>query len=255
MENESEKIPEGFILLARKIGAEDSWVQCLRPQHFKFMVMLLLRARWKAGNYVTPVGNLLRVKRGQYAAPVRRLAEECGVSYQSTRTGLVLLARRGFLTHKVTQGVTVVTILNYERYQDIKNYANAIPNARVTQGQRKGNALKKEGSKKVEKGSNKTPTAGDANKYFYDTLRNYAHDLASVIQDFETTRKGGRIQPSLIIKIVDSWKPFGGNLLLEAKKEWDKGRYAKEGMKENYFLGICRRLKGQTEFRRRKGLP
>ena len=100
-----------------------------------------------------------------------------------------------------------------------------------------------------------TPTAGEANKYFYDTLGNYATDMASVIQDFEATRKGGKIQPKVIIKIVDSWKPFGGNLLLEAKKEWDKGRYAKEGMKENYFLGICRRLKGQTEFRRRKGLP
>jgi hypothetical protein len=253
LENEDAKIPEGFILLARKIGAEDSWVRCLQPQHFKFMVMLLLRARWKAGVYMTPSGNILTVERGQYAAPVRRLAEECGVSYQSSRTGLILLARRGFLTHEVTQGLTVVTISNYERYQDIQNYINAIPNASLTQAQRKPNAdtIKKE-SKEVKR---KGITPGDANKYFYDNLENYAHDMASVIQDFEATRKGGKIQPSLIIKIVDSWKPFGGNLLLEAKKEWDKGQYAKEGQRENYFLGICRRLKGQTEFRRRKGMP
>jgi len=150
VENEDEKISEGFILLARRIIAEDSWVRQLKPQYFKVMVMLLLKARWKAGPYFTPSREELKVDRGQYAAPVRRLAKECGVSYQVMRTSLGLLARRGFLTHKVTQGITVVTILNYERYQDVENYINAIPNASLTQGQRKPNAQKKQGNTSKE---------------------------------------------------------------------------------------------------------
>lgn len=138
-----------------------------------------------------------------------------------------------------------VKIRNWYKYQSTTA-------ERLQREKRRIAALDKtRGDKKREE----TPTAGDANKYFYDTLENYANDMASVIQDFETTRRGGKIRPSVIIKIVDSWKTFGGNLLLEAKKEWDKGRYAKEGKRENYFLGICRRLAGESGFRRRKGLP
>lgn len=243
MADEDGRIPEGYILLARKVAKPDHWLWRLRPQHFKFAVGILLLARWRDGSYTAPDNTVITVKRGQYAAPFRRIAHELKLSVQNVRSAVLVLRRTGFLTHEVTHGISVITICNYERYQNPESYTNAPTNTKPTQGQH----TKEECSNKDVK---KTPTKDEARKYFADKLGNIAPQMESVIYDFKNARKTNTLAPSKIKAIVDYWLKFSPQLLLEAKGIWDEKRYAKEGMRENYFNGILRRLKDEKDIRR-----
>lgn len=252
MENDDEKISEGFILLARKIAAEDSWVRQLKPQYFKIMVMLLLKARWKAGPYFPPSREQFKVERGQYAAPVRRLAKECGVSYQVMRTGLGLLALRGFLTHKVTQGVTVVTILNYERYQDVENYINAIPNADLTQGQRKLNAQKKQGNKdkKVKKEYTRIFEVWNSHPKIFPKHRRLTGPMKEAI--------GARLRDFTCEQICQAIKNYGDSSegfwvkQREVKKIWSLAIFLSRGEGEKVDKFLPGPLTGKARSRTRR---
>jgi len=112
----------GYVLLARRVAARDGWPVQLRAGRFEFMVLLLLRARWRDGEYLAPDGNVIKIKRGQYASSVRRMAEEFGLSYKNCRTAIDILERVGFLAQYVSHDVTVLIIRNYEHYQDIQSY-------------------------------------------------------------------------------------------------------------------------------------
>ncbi len=150
---ESSRLPaadEGFILLARKLASRDGWPVQLRAEHFKFMVLLLLRARWRDCDFLAPDGAVIKVKRGQYASSVRRMAEEFRLSIQNVRTALRLLEEYKFATRAVTHGVTVITVLNYERYQDIQTYVNAPSNKALTRASHKANTLKNDGNEGKE---------------------------------------------------------------------------------------------------------
>jgi len=139
---ENEKVYDGFLFVARKLGDPDHWVWQLRPSPFRLFWWLLFKARWRAAEYRAPDGTLITVNRGQYAVALRRLAETTGLSLQETRTALNSLKRCEFLTHEVTHGITVITICNYEFYQDPASYSNTPSNKRLTQSQHKPNTLK-----------------------------------------------------------------------------------------------------------------
>jgi hypothetical protein len=141
-----EAADDGFILLARKLAARDGWPVQLRAEHFKFMVLLLLRARWRDCDFLAPDGAVLSVKRGQYASSTRRMAAEFNVPRHQIRAALDVLSRAGFLAHEVAHGVTVITLRNYERYQDISNYANPASRPRAARRSPKPDPLKNEGN-------------------------------------------------------------------------------------------------------------
>jgi len=101
----------------------------------------------------------------------------------------------------------------------------------------------------------KTPTKEEAIKYYSDKLGNIAVELEGLMYDFGNSRKTKTLTPKLIIKITDGFLKFSPNILMEAREAWNENRYAKEGKRENYFLGICRRLTGESRFRKERGLP
>ena len=112
--------------------------------------------------------------------------------------------------------------------------------------------------KKLEVDKNKiknTPTKEEAIKYYSDKLGNIAVKLEGLMYDFGNSRKTKTLTPKLIIKITDGFLKFSPNILMEAREAWNENRYAKEGKRENYFLGICRRLTGESRFRKERGLP
>ena len=62
-------------------------------------------------------GKLVAIKRGQFVASERTLSNVFGWDRQRVRTFLKRLEGDGKLTRQLTQGLTLVTIENYERFQ------------------------------------------------------------------------------------------------------------------------------------------
>lgn len=96
----------------------------------------------------------------------------------------------------------------------------------------------------------KTPTKDEARKYYSDKLGSAAIDLEGVIYDFCNTRKTKTLTPKRLIWVTDKLSKFSYHVLMDAKREWNEKRYAREGKREEYFIGICRRLAREVEFRR-----
>ena len=238
LEGHSARAPadDGFILLARKLASRDGWPVQLRAEHFKFMVLLLLRARWRDGDYLAPDGAVIKIKRGQYASSVRRVAEEFGLSIQNVRTALRLLAEYKFATRAVTHGVTVITILNYERYQDIQTYVNVPSNRALTQPSHKGHTLKKESNvvneglcKKLFHAWNSHPKIFPKHRRLTGAMRRAA---AARLADFTVEQLIGAIQ-----NYGDSDEPFWQEWR-ESRRGWSLDQFLSrgEGAKVDKFL-------------------
>ncbi len=90
------------------------------PQAVKFWLWCLLRATWR--EHTMMVGrNLVTLQPGQFLTSIRKAHEQSGISPRSIRTYMKLFEKLGMLraetTHKTTQLGTLVTIVNWERYQ------------------------------------------------------------------------------------------------------------------------------------------
>jgi len=58
------------------------------------------------------------VKRGQYAFSQRRLAKEIGITHQELRTAIEHLVKTGEISAEAFPRYTLITVLNYEKYQN-----------------------------------------------------------------------------------------------------------------------------------------
>lgn len=109
---------------------------------------LIENAAWK-DTTVFVSGERLELKRGQLIFSQRFLAEKWKWGRQKVRTFQMRLEKCEKVTHDITHGTTILTICNYEKYQDAqptdKPKAQPADNPAITQQQ------PKEGRKKERK--------------------------------------------------------------------------------------------------------
>jgi hypothetical protein len=234
-----EPADEGFILLARKLASRDGWPVQLRAEHFKFMVLLLLRARWRDCDFLAPDGTVIKIKRGQYASSVRRMAAEFRLSYKNCRTAIGILEQLGFLAQYVSHGVTVLTVRNYEHYQDIQSYVGASTGALSAQDGRKAGALKNEGNesnegneeayKRVFNGWNSHPKIFPKHRRLTASMR---RAVAARLRDFTAEQLAAAVR-----NYGDSDEPFWREWR-EVKRGWSLEQFLSrgEGAKVDKFL-------------------
>ena len=72
-----------------------------------------------AANHDTIHWHGLTVDRGSFVTSLRNLSQKSGLSLRETRTAIQHLISTHELTQQATQEYTIITIYNYERYQDI----------------------------------------------------------------------------------------------------------------------------------------
>lgn len=142
----------GFIKISRKI-LEWEWYD--DPNVCKVWIHLLLKVNWKDGNY-----HGQKIKAGQHITSVRKLAKECGLTYQQTRTALAKLKSTHEITLNQRNVGTMITVIKWEEYQSVGYDTNAQSTQDLTQHQRTTNAAsthqyrrKKEGKKEIIKNS------------------------------------------------------------------------------------------------------
>lgn len=93
-------------------------------------IYLLLSANWKDGKWLGKT-----VKRGQLITGRKKLSCVTGISEQSIRTCLRRLKKSGEIELKTTRNYMVVTVCNYDKYQNKEQKNNQPTNQRSTNDQ------------------------------------------------------------------------------------------------------------------------
>lgn len=102
---------EAYIKLQRKLLDWEWYSDMVTKTVF---IHLLLKANWKDGRWKG-----YEVKRGSLITGRRVLAEELNLSEQQIRTALSHLKSTNEITIKPTTRFSVITIVNYDRYQQV----------------------------------------------------------------------------------------------------------------------------------------
>lgn len=101
----------GFIKIDRQIL---EWRYHDYPNMFRFWILLLLKANWKPAYFKGVL-----VDRGSFITSARNLAKESHLSVNTVRRLLQLLENEHQIIRTVTQSWTLISIVNYAKYQDI----------------------------------------------------------------------------------------------------------------------------------------
>lgn len=108
------------------------------------------------------------IKRGQFVTSLSHLAKQAGLSVMQVRSALNKLKSTHEITHEGTPNYSVITIINYDTYQEV----NTRSNKRVTNDQQTSNKrlttreeLKNEKNVKNDKKREDTPTPLKEIKY------------------------------------------------------------------------------------------
>ena len=124
-------IDGGFIILSRTIEAEGGTFKYCRSNDERWMfIKSLLRA-----NFQDVVVNGIELKRGQFLTSIEKFAKETKTTPKRVRRFWNFFEKLGFQVSKRTNKYTIITILNYDRYQNMANYFGGKGHA---EGQTKG---------------------------------------------------------------------------------------------------------------------
>lgn len=136
----------GFIVLHRKILDSDLWT--LPDAQLRVALRLLLEANWKP-SYIRWGGSERILQRGQIIFAERRFAKRDGVARKTVRNTIDALCRQQSITVEKGPHGSILTWLNYSRYQDVD--ATEGPTEGTTQGTTQGTNHNKGTSKQVNK--------------------------------------------------------------------------------------------------------
>lgn len=216
----TENKDKGFIKIYRSINEWDWWDDL---NTFRLFMTILILANWKDKNWRGK-----KIKRGQLWTSISSLAEESGLTVKQTRSSLDKLIRTNEVTSKGASNGTLITVVNYDFYQDDdKKGTSDKANNRTNRGQTKGKQRANKGQqlKKLKKDKN---------------LKNI------VVSESETEKKNfdiwSRLSDDDIDRIYDAYPNTGGILIEEVAAQV---REHKREIKSptSYILGYATRKK------------
>ena len=120
-----------YIKLNRKIIGWE-WFTDSNTAHL--FVYCLLKANWKDGKFQGK-----DIKRGSFVTSLEKMKVECGLSIQQVRTALNKLQSTGEITNNSYTKYRVITVNNYELYQNTNKQDNRQDNKQVTNNQQTNN--------------------------------------------------------------------------------------------------------------------
>lgn len=107
---------EGFIKIYRQL-LEWEWYTDVNTK--TLFLHCLLKANYKTKKYQKNT-----VKKGSFVTSLESLSKETGLTIQQTRTALNHLVSTGEITSKSTSRNRIITVVNYDKYQDINKEVN-----------------------------------------------------------------------------------------------------------------------------------
>ena len=183
----------GFIKLHRKMVLwgwyQDTPVKCL-------FLHLLLTANFTEGNWRGEI-----IKPGQLVTGIKRLSSEIGLTEQQTRTALKKLQSTNEITIKPTNKYSVITVVNWEKYQGMLDEAT---NKLTYKQQTNNNQI----TRNLTNNQHSTNIQSTFNQQQYN---NYNND--NNIKEFEEdrtarARKGDIKDGKIFVDEVNGWVPL-----------------------------------------------
>ena len=222
-------IPGGFILVARKLLS--SGIMDKPPLYLKLWVWMLIHASYKDH------GNL---KRGQFFTSLDKMSKAMAhkAGYRSVKpTKKEIRGAMKFLTKvhmivttKVTHGL-LITILNYDYYQNPTNYEGH--NEGHPKGHTQGTILTRK-----DKERKRTPNISSLRERYSD------HDLIDkVFKAIASTRKSNKVSESVLLAQLQKWERYPVEQVESAMRVYLQKNYAGQGKNEAYLMGIIRNQK------------
>ena len=117
----------GWVKFHRKI---EEWEWYTDVNTFKLFFHLILKA-----NHKDKTWKGVEIKRGQLLTGRKQLAKETGLSEQNIKTSIKHLKMTNEVTSKVTNKYSIITITNYDSYQDEKDEASQQTDPQLTSNQ------------------------------------------------------------------------------------------------------------------------
>jgi biotin operon repressor len=214
---------EGWIKLHRQI---DAWEWYGDGNTFRLFIHLLLNA-----NHKDNLWKGIEVKRGQCLTGRKALAKKLELSEQSIRTSLNRLKSTNEITIQSTSRYSLVTVENYNTYNDYDNennqQNNQEDNQQVTSNQPTSNQQSTT-NKNDKKGNNGKNDKKSNNRFIKPTIKE--------IEDFCSERNNG-IDAVTFFNHYESqgWK-IGKNKMTKWKSAiitWERNNGFRQGIKGN----------------------
>ncbi|SET76611.1 hypothetical protein SAMN05216389_12615 [Oceanobacillus limi] len=126
---------QGWIKLHRELLNKPIWLEST-PEQKSILVTLLMMANHKEKEWEWK-GQKFKAEPGQFVTSLEKIAFKSGkgVSMQNVRTAIKRFERYNFLTNKSTNKNRLITIVNWEIYQDVENEPNKQSNKQLTSNQ------------------------------------------------------------------------------------------------------------------------
>ena len=118
---------QGWIKLHRKF-LKWEWYDDINTS--RFFLHCLFRANHEDKKWRGTI-----IKRGQFISSLSKLSKECGLSIQQTRTCIDKLISTQEITHQPTSKYTLISLVNYDKYQSTNTQSNTQDNNQVTNNQ------------------------------------------------------------------------------------------------------------------------
>lgn len=231
MDGKPERIGGGYILLARQLLK--SGIMEKPPLYLKLWVWMLLQASH------TTHGSL---KRGQFFTSLSRMQRAMSHKVGFMTIEPTIKEIRGFMNFirraqmvGTMKGIreTLVTIMNYDHFQNIFNYEGH------NEGHRRRGALyNKEG---ITKEGNKEPPP-EISFQVSDLEKRYPDQgiIRQALAAISSTRKSNRIANTVKLSILTGWERHPVDSVIAGIRIYLEKRYADQGKNEKYLLGIIR---------------
>lgn len=207
----------GFIVIHRKI-LEWEWIKS--PTTLCLFIHLIL-----AANYEDKRFQGMEVKRGQLVTSLASLSEATGLSIQQTRTALSHLISTGEITNQSYANYRLITIANYDLYQDKQQSKQQTINKRSTK-QATNDQQQWNNINNINKETNSTLTGTIGAEA--PTTRHFVKPTLEEVAAY-CRERGNNVDPEKWMDHYTSngWK-VGKNQMRDWKaavRTWEKGEY------------------------------
>ncbi|MEW6429579.1 MAG: hypothetical protein AB1568_16280 [Thermodesulfobacteriota bacterium] len=227
---------QGYIKLHRKLLDNGIFKN---PNLVQFWVYCLLKASHKEHTVMVGYQEVV-LRPGEFLFGRKATAQELGQSEKVVRTSALIAAKIGLI--RATQRAskyTVYSVVNWSTYQDVEQ----------EQGQQVGHEQGQERASKgpqtrmIKNGEKYSPGKSAGLELSVEELRGRYPDQAlldKVIDAIASTRKSGKVSPSIVQAQFRAWERFPVEQVQEGVGIYLERDYASQGKGEKYLLGVIR---------------